>query len=92
MWLYAINAITISRKGISALQLQRELGMKTYTAAWRMMHRIRKAISKDEIGFLSGIVEIDETYIGGKPRKFDNEKHKRGRGHIKNASRWNKRT
>ena len=46
MWLYAINLVIVSRKGISALQLQRELGMKSYKGAWRMMRQIRMAIGK----------------------------------------------
>ena len=70
MWLYAINLVIVAKKGISALQLQRELGMKSYKGAWRMMHAIRKAMSKDETReTFEAIVEIDETYVGGKPRK-----------------------
>jgi transposase-like protein len=87
MWLYAINAVIISKKGISALQLQRELGMKKYESAWRMLNRIRKAISKDKLELFAGIVEIDETYVGGKPRqgnyRNNDIKHKRGRGTTK---------
>jgi len=89
MWLYAINLVIISRKGISALQLQRELGMKSYKGAWRMMKQIRSAMGKDEMKeVFEAIVEIDEAYIGGKPRKKnkhdegeDNDNfNKRGRG------------
>jgi transposase-like protein len=46
MWLYAINLCMISRKGISALQLQRELGMGCYQSAWRMLYLIRKVMGK----------------------------------------------
>jgi len=92
MWLYAINLVIISRKGISALQLQRELGMKSYKGAWRMMKLIREAMGKEEMKeVFEAIVEIDETYVGGKPRKKnkhnereDNENfNKRGRGTSK---------
>lgn len=92
MWLYAINLCMISRKGISALQLQRELGMGSYRSAWRMLHLIRKAMGKEEYKeTFDAILEIDETYVGGKPRKEnkhyrDNDdinKHKRGRGTSK---------
>ena len=92
MWLYAINLIIISRKGVSALQLQRELGMKSYKGAWRMMKKIREAIGKEEMTeVFEAIVEMDETYVGGKPRKKnkhdegeDNENfNKRGRGTTK---------
>lgn len=94
MWLYAINLVIISRKGISALQLQRELGMKSYKGAWRMMSMIRKAMQKEEMKeVFEAIVEIDETYLGGKPRKknkHDNDEdtknnNKRGRGTNKTA-------
>lgn len=88
MWLYAINLVLIARKGISALQLQRELGIGSYRSAWRMLHQIRKAIGKKEYKeAFKAIVEIDETYVGGKPRKHNNhdddENNKRGRGTSK---------
>lgn len=92
MWLYAINLVLVARKGISACQLQRELGMKTYVSAWRMLHKIRRAISKEQFyEVFEAVVEIDETYVGGRPRKENkhdaretNEKHnKRGRGTSK---------
>jgi transposase-like protein len=89
MWLYAINLVIISRKGVSAMQLQRELGIKSYKGAWRMLKLIRQAMGKEEMNeVFEAIVEIDETYVGGKPRK--NNKHndnddnnKRGRGTSK---------
>ena len=92
MWLYAINLVLVARKGISACQLQRELGMKSYVSAWKMLHKIREAISKEQFNeVFEAVVEIDETYVGGKPRKENkhderetNEKHnKRGRGTAK---------
>ena len=73
MWLYAINLVIVSRKGISALQLKRELGMSSYKGAWRMLHCIRKAMDKEDMNdIFEAIVEIDETYVGGKPRKLNN--------------------
>lgn len=97
MWLYAINLVIVSRKGISALQLKRELGMGSYQSAWRMLHQIRKAMEKEDFkDSFEAIVEIDETYVGGKPRKKNNHsdkdkkdddnnenKPKRGRGTSK---------
>jgi hypothetical protein len=56
-----------SKKGISAYQIHREFGM-SYKNAWFMAHRIRFAMTDKNPGLLSGIVEADETYIGGKPR------------------------
>jgi transposase-like protein len=78
-----------SKKGISALQLQRELGLGSYQTAWHMAHRIRLAMNEDQsLKPLSGTVEVDETYVGGKPRKgnaggSDKPKSKRGRGTSK---------
>lgn len=96
MWLYAINLVIVSRKGVSALQLRRELGMNSYKGAWRMLHKIREAMAEDNHqNTFEAIVEIDETYVGGKPRKknkHDDEnkddddnlpKPKRGRGTSK---------
>lgn len=62
-WFMAIALICESKKGMSANQLARSLGV-TYKTAWYLAHRIREAMK--EGGFLSGIVEMDETYIGGK--------------------------
>jgi len=62
-WFYAIYHITVTKIGKSAKSLQRELGV-TYKTAWRMLMKIRKLMSED-IGLLKGIVEIDETWIGG---------------------------
>lgn len=70
IWLYAMNLVIVAKKGISACQLQRELGMKSYKGAWRMLHLIRQAMSKEEYNeVFEAVVEIDETYVGGKPRK-----------------------
>jgi transposase-like protein len=63
-WVVAFHLMCSSKKGISALQLQRELGMQSYEAAWFMAHRIRAAM--EAMGMLSGTVEVDETYVGGK--------------------------
>ena len=66
-WLMAIAFILDAKKGMSAMQLQRHLGLKSYETAWYLCHRIRKAMEQ-EGGLLSGTVEIDETYVGGKIR------------------------
>lgn len=79
-WVQAFYSICTHKKGISALQLQRNLGLASYRSAWHLAHRIRLAMKLDPLASkLKGVVEVDETYIGGKPRKGD-KPHKRGRG------------
>jgi transposase-like protein len=68
-WFLAIYTIIESKKGVSANQLKRELDV-SYKTAWYLCHRIRAAISQDtdweERVLLSGIIEMDETFVGGK--------------------------
>jgi transposase-like protein len=68
LWFYAIYLMTSTRCGISAKQLERELGV-TYKTAWRMFNLIRNKLMADDTGPLSGDVEIDEASVDGKPRK-----------------------
>ena len=68
-WLMAFSLICSSKKGISALQLQRMLDLKSYKSAWHLAHRVRHAMRSEPLaGMLKGTVEADETWIGGKPR------------------------
>jgi transposase-like protein len=84
-WFMLIALMLNAKKGLSACQAARDLGIRRPTV-WSMMHRIRKAMETDEAELLKGIVEMDETYIGGKPRKGndkdDDDKpvNPRGRG------------
>jgi len=83
-WVLAFHLFCSSKKGISALQLQRQLGLGSYRTAWHLAHRIRHAMKDWPAGpTLSGKVEVDETYVGGKPRRGDGKKHKPGRGTSK---------
>src|SRR6202166_4681108 len=68
VWFHAITLMLNAKKGISALQLQRDLGIGGYKTAWYLNQRIRKAMEEGAIPQLGGIVEIDETYIGGKQK------------------------
>jgi transposase-like protein len=79
-WVQAFYSICSHKKGVSALQLQRNLGLHSYRSAWHLAHRIRLAMKQDPlVSKLKGAVEVDETYIGGRPRKGDGKKNKRGR-------------
>jgi len=69
-WLMAFALVCSSKKGISALQLQRNLGLGSYQTAWHMAHRIRHAMTQEPLaGMLKGTVEVDEAYVEGKRRK-----------------------
>lgn len=77
-WLMAVHFMTASKKGISAHQLHRMLGI-TYKAAWFMAHRIRHAMKEGPLQMkLRGKVEVDETYIGGKQENRHNDMRRRG--------------
>ena len=85
-WFLLISLMFSAKKGLSAMQAARDLEMRRPTV-WSMMHRIRAAMV-DDGRFLAGVVEMDETYIGGKPRKSnykdpDDKGSPRGRGTAK---------
>lgn len=71
LWFYAMYLMTSTRCAVSAKHLERELGV-TYKTAWRMANLIRNVLmDQDDDDKLSGEVEVDETFIGGKPRAAD---------------------
>jgi len=73
-WFFAMYLMTSTRHGVAAKELERQLGV-TYKCAWRIAHELRKLMAQaDYHGPMSGVVEIDETMVGGK------RKGKRGRG------------
>ncbi|MDD5656778.1 MAG: IS1595 family transposase [Elusimicrobia bacterium] len=77
-WLMAVHFMTASKKGMSAHQLHRMLGI-TYKAAWFMAHRLRHAMKEGPLADkLRGKVEVDETYIGGKQENRSNDMRRRG--------------
>lgn len=72
LWFFAMYLMAQTRSGTSAMQLQRMLGV-TYKTAWRMFKQIRMLMAQGDGSMLDGIVEIDETFIGGKGknRRFE---------------------
>ena len=74
VWFEALWHVTSQKSGTSALGLQRELGLGSYRTAWTLLHKLRRAMVRPGRERLDGVVEVDETFIGGpKPGK-------RGRG------------
>lgn len=80
-WLFAMYLLVTSRKGISSIQLSKEIGV-TQKSAWFMLHRLREACGPD-IDQMCGEIEIDETYVGGKEaNKHKDKKLNAGRGSV----------
>jgi len=86
-WVRAFHLVATSKKGISALQMQRQLGIGSYRTAWHLAHRIREAMRCGSVSNkLKGEVQVDETYVG--PSRSGKHKEagvprKRGRGTAK---------
>lgn len=82
-WLYAMYLVNTARKGISSIQLAKEVGV-TQKTAWFLLGRIREACQLE--GQIGGVVEADETFVGGKERnRHDSKKLRLGRGIVGKA-------
>ena len=66
IWFEVLWQMLNSKKGVSALQIHRQIGSGSYQTAWYMCHRLRAGMAEPEFQQLMGIVEVDETYVGGK--------------------------
>lgn len=64
-WFAAVWLVTSSKTGISALNLQAQLGFGSYETAWAWLHKLRRAMVRPDRELLSGVVELDETFVGG---------------------------
>src|SRR5262249_5835204 len=65
LWFWAAYLVTMHTPGLSALQLQRQLGIARYETAWAILHKLRRAMVRPDRAPLKDHVEVDETYIGG---------------------------
>jgi transposase-like protein len=77
-WFRVIHLMLTSKKGISALQIHRMMGFGSYKTAWYMCHRVRAGLANEEFRQLIGLVEVDETMIGGE----DKNRHWKKRSHA----------
>ena len=87
VWFITMAFMTYSKKGISAKELQRQLGYKRYEPVWLMMHKIRAAMGKrDDRYELEGMIEFDEGYFETATKESDKQHLKRGRGSQKQSN------
>jgi hypothetical protein len=67
-WFRVIHMMLTSKKGVAALEVHRVIGTGSYRTAWSMCHRIRAGLANEDFRKLMGVVEVDETFVGGKAK------------------------
>ena len=78
-WFWAAYLMTTDKRGISALLIQRQLGLKRYETAWMMLHKLRRAMVNEGREPLHGEIEIDDTWIGGPQAGLRGSRQLKGR-------------
>lgn len=71
LWFWAAYLVTTHTPGLSALQMQRQLGIESYETAWAMLHKLRRAMVRPGRELLKGEVEVDVAYVGGSERGLE---------------------
>ncbi|MBV8801151.1 MAG: IS1595 family transposase [Alphaproteobacteria bacterium] len=81
-WFRVVHLMLTSKKGISALQVHRMMGFGSYSTAWYMCMRVRAGLANEDFRKLMGIVEVDETFVGGK----DENRHWQKKNHVRGGN------
>ncbi len=79
VWFWAAYLMTTDKRGVSALLIQRQLGLRRYETAWMMLHKLRRAMVNDAREPLRGSVEIDDTWVGGTQAGIRGSRQLKGR-------------
>src|SRR5579863_8023363 len=79
VWFWAAYLMTTDKRGVSALLLQRQLGLKRYETAWMMLHKFRRAMVNSTREPLRGEVEVDDTWVGGTQAGLRGSRQLKGR-------------
>ena len=79
VWFWATYLMTTDKRGISALLLQRQLGLRRYETAWMMLHKLRRAMVNTAREPLHGDIEMDDTWVGGPQPGLRGSRHLKGR-------------
>src|SRR3984893_7499852 len=78
-WFWAAYLMTTDKRGVSALLLQRQLGLSSYETAWMMLHKFRRAMVNSAREPLRGEVEVDDTWVGGSQAGLRGSRQLKGR-------------